>query len=167
MWAGAGASLCPHVHKEVLPKNQKEQRTKNEHGKKSLYFLDGIQCRRYILGGIQYRRYLLGGVRSRQHLLAGIQCWRYHLGGIENWRCSFGGIECWRYFFSGSGKTKIWRNFFGGNVLAVGGFSYFGGNDFGGRRYYQNMAVNRHIAGTAHQGDNFTCLLYTSPSPRD
>ena len=31
VWAGAGASLCPHVHKEVLPKrnlkNQKEQRT--------------------------------------------------------------------------------------------------------------------------------------------
>ena len=34
---------------------------------------------------------------------------------------------------------------YGGNVLAVGGFSFFSGNDFGGRRYYQNMAVNRHI----------------------
>ena len=44
---------------------------------------------------------------------------------------------------------------YGGIVLAVGGFSFFGGNDFGGRRYYQNMAVNRHITGTAHQGGNF------------
>ena len=30
VWAGSGASLCPHVHNEVLlkrnPKNQKEQR---------------------------------------------------------------------------------------------------------------------------------------------
>ena len=42
VWAGAGASLCPHLHKEVLPKrnpkNQKEQTTKNEHQKKSRYF---------------------------------------------------------------------------------------------------------------------------------
>ena len=45
---------------------------------------------------------------------------------------------------------------YGDNVLAVGDFSFFGGNDFGDRRYYQNMAVNRHIAGTAHQGGNFT-----------
>ena len=63
VWAGAGASLCPHVHKEVLrkrnPKYQKEQRTKNEHEKKSRYFLGGIQCRQYLLGGIQYRRCLL------------------------------------------------------------------------------------------------------------
>ena len=45
---------------------------------------------------------------------------------------------------------------YGGNVLAVGGFSDFGGNDFGGRRYCQNMAVNRQMTGTAHQGGNFT-----------
>ena len=47
---------------------------------------------------------------------------------------------------------------YGGNVLAVGVFSFFDGNDFGGRRYYQNMAVNRHITGTAHQGGNFTAV---------
>ena len=45
---------------------------------------------------------------------------------------------------------------YGGNVLAVGGFSFFGGKDFGGRRYYQTMTVNRHITGTAHQGGSFT-----------
>ena len=45
---------------------------------------------------------------------------------------------------------------YGGNVLAVGGFSFFGGNDFGGRWYYQNMAVNRRSTGIAHQGGNFT-----------
>ena len=47
VWAGAWAPLCPHVHKEVLPKrnpnNQKEQRTKNEHENKSRYFWGGIQ----------------------------------------------------------------------------------------------------------------------------
>ena len=46
VWAGAGTSLCPHVLKEVLPKrnpkNQQEQRTKNEHEKKSRYFSGGI-----------------------------------------------------------------------------------------------------------------------------
>ena len=44
--AGTGASLSPHVLNEVLqkknPKNQKEQRTKNEHEEKSRYFLGGI-----------------------------------------------------------------------------------------------------------------------------
>ena len=45
---------------------------------------------------------------------------------------------------------------YGGTVLVVGGLSFSGGNDFGGRRYHQNMAVNRHITGTAHQGGNFT-----------
>ena len=45
---------------------------------------------------------------------------------------------------------------YGGTGLAVGGFSFFGGNDCGGRWCYQNMAVNRHITGTAHQGGNFT-----------
>ena len=63
--------LCPRVYKEVLPKrnpkNQKEQRTKNEHENKSRYRLGGIPCTRYILGGIQYRRYRLDG----------IQCWWY------------------------------------------------------------------------------------------
>ena len=54
---------------------------------------------------------------------------------------------------------------YGGNALVLGGFPFFGGNDFGGRRYYQIMAVNCYITGTAHQGGN--CLLYTSPSPRD
>ena len=43
-----------------------------------------------------------------------------------------------------------------GNVLAVGGFSLFSSKDFGGRRHYQNMAVNRHITGTPHSGGNFT-----------
>ena len=33
---------------------------------------------------------------------------------------------------------------YGGSVLAVGGFSFSGGNEFGDRRYYRNMAVNRH-----------------------
>ena len=58
--AGTGASLSPHVLNEVLqkkyPKNQKEQRTKNEHEEKSRYFLGGIHCTRYLFGGIQYRR---------------------------------------------------------------------------------------------------------------
>ena len=45
---------------------------------------------------------------------------------------------------------------YGDNALAVGFFSFFGGNDFGGRRYNQNMAVNRHIVGTAHQGGSST-----------
>ena len=35
----------------------------------------------------------------------------------------------------------------------MGGFSFFGGNDVGGD---ENMTVNRHITGTAHQGGNFT-----------
>ena len=70
----------------------------------------------------------------------------------------FGGNARRRYFFYGSGKTKIWRCFLvvtqdGGIVLAVGSFSFFDGNChvayFGGRPYYQNMAVNRHITGTA------------------
>ena len=55
--------------KEFLPKrnpnNQKEQRTKNEHEKKSRYLLGGIQCTRYLFGGIQYRRYLLGDIKVR------------------------------------------------------------------------------------------------------
>ena len=42
VWAGAGASLCLHVHKDILmkrnPKKQKEQRTKNEQEQKSRYF---------------------------------------------------------------------------------------------------------------------------------
>ena len=50
VWVGAGAYLCPHVHKEVLPKrnpkNQKDQRTKNEHEKKSRYILGDIPCTR-------------------------------------------------------------------------------------------------------------------------
>ena len=92
------------------------------------------------------------------------------MGGIESWRYSLGGIESWRYFLAVSRfggiflaeavKPKYSGIFsavmqYGGIVLAVGGFSFFGGNDFGGRRYYQNMAVNRHITGTAHQGGNF------------
>ena len=137
VWAGAGASLCPHVHKEVLPKknpkDQKEQRTKNEHENKSPYFLGGIHCRRYILGSIRYRQYLLGG----------IQFWRYLLGGIESWRYPFAGIESWYFWrylelavhFGATGKTKIRRYCsaliqYGGIVLAVGGFSFLGGNTF-------------------------------------
>ena len=45
----------------------------------------------------------------------------------------------------------FWRYCFGGRQ-----FSFFGGNDFGGRRCYQNMVINRHITGTALQGGNFT-----------
>ena len=79
VWASVGASLCPYLHKEVLPKRnpkiQKDERTKNEHEKKSRYFLGGNQCRWHLLGGIQCRRYFLGG----------IQCWRYLLGGIQCW----------------------------------------------------------------------------------
>ena len=33
---------------------------------------------------------------------------------------------------------------------------FFGGNDIGGGGNTKNMAVNRHITGTAHQGGNFT-----------
>ena len=74
---------------------------------------------------------------------------------------SFGGIESWRYFLAesrvgGTFLAEAVKPRYGGIVLAVGGLSFFGGNDFGGRRYYQNMAVNRHITGTAHQGGNFT-----------
>ena len=39
VWAGARATLCPHVYKEVLPKknpkNQKEQRTKKKTKRKA------------------------------------------------------------------------------------------------------------------------------------
>ena len=45
---------------------------------------------------------------------------------------------------------------YGGNFLAVGGFSFLGGNDLGGGGNTKNMAVSRHITGTAHQGGNFT-----------
>ena len=45
---------------------------------------------------------------------------------------------------------------YGGTFLVVCGISVFGGNDFGGRRYLHNMAVNRGITGTAHQGGNVT-----------
>ena len=34
--------------------------------------------------------------------------------------------------------------------------SVFGGNDFGGKRYLHNMAVNRGIPGTVHQDGKFT-----------
>ena len=80
-------------------------------------------------------------------------------------------FESWRFF---SAESRVGGTFlaeavkpkcggvvsavmqYGGTVLVVGGLSFFGGNDFGGRWYYQNMAVNRHITGTAHQGVNFT-----------
>ena len=131
VWAGTRPSLCPHVHKEVLPirnpKNQKEQRTKSEHEKNSRCFLGGIQCTWYLFGGIQYRRYRLGDVQGQRYLLGGIQSWRYLLGGIESWRYSFGGIESWLYvlavsgvggtFCDESGKTKIWRYLLGGNAI--------------------------------------------------
>ena len=93
------------------------------------------------------------------------------MGGIDSWRYSFGVIESWWYFLAVSRVGGIFLaeavkpNYggifsavihYGGNVLAVGGFSFFDGNDFDGRRYYQNMAVNRHITGTAHHGGNFT-----------
>ena len=139
--------LCPHVHKEVLPKrnpkNQNEQRTKNKHEKKIRHYLGGIQCTRYLLGGIQHRRYLLGDIQCRRYLLSRIQCWWYLLGGIESWRYSSGGIESWRYFLavSRSGGTFLTEAVkpkyggifsavmqYGGNASAVGGFSFLGGN---------------------------------------
>ena len=40
--------------------------------------------------------------------------------------------------------------------LAVGGISVYGGNRFGGERQLRNVAVNRGIAGTAHESGNFT-----------
>ena len=61
-------------------KNEKKQRTKNEHEKKTRIFLDGIRCTRYLFGGIQYRRYLVGDIQCRRYLLGGIQCRRYLLG---------------------------------------------------------------------------------------
>ena len=147
--------ISAHVHKEVLlktnPKNQKEQRTKNEHEKKSRYFLGGIQCRQYLLGGIQYRRYPVLAVPFGRYRELAVLFWRY-----RELTALFGGI-----FLAGAVKPEYGGIFsavmqYGGNLVAVGGFSFFGGNDFGGRRYYQNMAVNRHITGTAHQGGNFT-----------
>ena len=60
-----------------------------------------------------------------------------------------GGLEL--FFLADAVKPKYGGIFsavmqYGGKVLAVGGFSFFGGNDFGGRRYYQNVAVNRQLA---------------------
>ena len=82
VWAGAGASLCPHVHKEVLPKrnpnNQKEQRTKNEHEKKSCYVLGGIQCTRYLFG-----RYLVSAVPFVRYPVSAVPVGRVSsVGGI-------------------------------------------------------------------------------------
>ena len=64
-------------------KNEKKQRTKNEHEKKTRIFLDGIRCTRYLFDSIQYGRYLLGDVQCRRYLLGGIQCWRYLSGGMQ------------------------------------------------------------------------------------
>ena len=53
---------------------------------------------------------------------------------------------------------------YGGNVLVVRRrFSFFGCNDFGGRRYNQNMAVNRHITWTAYQGGSWR-EIYRRPT---
>ena len=102
VWAGAGASLRPHVHKEVLPKRNRRTRKNKEQRantkRKAGTFL-AVQCTGYLFGGIQYRRYLLGDIQCQRYLLGGIQCWRYLSSGIESWY-SFGGIESWRYFLA-------------------------------------------------------------------
>ena len=150
--AGAGASLCLHVHKGVLPirnpKNQKEQTAKNEHEKKSRYFLGGIQS----VYAVPFRRYPVSAVPFWRCLVLAVPFGRYRSLAVL----------FWRYFFGGSGKTKIWRYFsaliqYGRNVLARGGFSFFGGNTLAVEGITKIPAVNRHnIAGTATQGGNFT-----------
>ena len=69
--AGAGASLCPHVYNEVLPKrnpmNQKEPRTKNEHEKKSRYVFWAVSSVRGTvraissIGGTFWAKSTVGG----------------------------------------------------------------------------------------------------------
>ena len=96
MWGGAGASLCPHVHKEVLPKrnpkNQEKQRTKNEHEKTGTFWTVSS------VDGTFWAVSRVGGT-----LLA------VFFGGS-------GKIKIWRYF------SAVMQ--YGGTVLAVGGFRF-------------------------------------------
>ena len=122
--------------------------------------MQAVPFGRYPVSAVPFGRYPVSAVPFGRYLLGGIESWRYSFDGIVSWHflavSSVGGI-----FLTEAVKPKCGGVFsavmqYGGNVLAVGGFSFFGGNDFGGRRYYQNMAVNHHITGTAHQGGNFT-----------
>ena len=87
--------------------------------------------------------------------------WAVSSVGGTFWAVSRVGIESWRYSFGGSVKTKLWRYFLGDIAtrryfLEVGVFSFFGGNILALGGNTKNMAVNRHITGTVHQGGNFT-----------
>ena len=90
-----------------------------------------------------------------------MESWRYFIGGTKSWRYFLVVTRVGGMFLAQAVKPKYGSILppvmqYGGNVLGVGGFSFFGGNIFGGKRYHQNRAVNRHITWTAHQGGSFT-----------
>ena len=103
--AGAGASLRPHVYNEVLtkrnPKNQKEPRTKNEHEKKSRYFL-GIRCVRGTfwavssIGGTFWAMSSVGGTFWAVSTVGG-SLWVVSRVGGTFWTVSRVGGTFWRY----------------------------------------------------------------------
>ena len=97
------------------------------------------------MSAVPFARYPVSVVPFGRYRELAVLFWRY-----RELTALFGGI-----FLAGAVKPEYGGIFsavmqYGGNLVAVGGFSFFGGNDFGGRRYYQNMAVNRDITGTAH-----------------
>ena len=162
MWEGTGASHCPHVHKEVLPKrnpqNQKEEQRTNTKRKAGTFWAASS------VGGIFGAVSSIGGTFWAVSSVGGT-VWAVSIVGTFWAVSSVGGIllavSRLGIFLAESVKPEYGGIFsavvqYGGNALVVGGFPFFGGNDFGGRRYYQIMAVNCYITGTAHQGGNFT-----------
>ena len=117
VWAGAGASFCPHVHKEVLPKRiPKERRTKNDHDKNSRYVLDGIQCTWHLFGGtfsaissiVPFGRYpVLAVPFGRYRELVELRVVTFLAEAVKP---KYGGIV-----------SAVMQH--GGNVLAVGGIT--------------------------------------------
>ena len=81
-----------------------------------------------------------------------------------SWVVSRVGGTFWSVSGVGGIKSAVRGSYnYGGFFLAVCGILVFGGNDFCGRRFLHNMAVNRGITGTAHQGGNFAARnLHTS-----
>ena len=122
--------------------------------------MQAVPFGRYPVSAVPFGRYPVSAVPFGRYLLGGIESWRYSFDGIVSWHflavSSVGGI-----FLTEAVKPKCGGVFsavmqYGGNVLVVRRrFSFFGCNDFGGRRYNQNMAVNRHITWTAYQGGSW------------
>ena len=127
VWARAGASLCPHVHKEILPKRnpkiQKEQRRTNTNKKAGTFWavssVDGTFSAVSSVGGTFWAVSIVGGTFRAVSSVCGTFWAVLIVGGTLLAVLRVGGT-LWRYFLGGSGKTKIWRHFFGGNQYRGG-----------------------------------------------